>query len=156
MLIQRDNFKRFLSKRFNFYHIKMNSEQPKSRSAALSKDFMNLQDQYLSSIKDVRRSRNGGGGGGAAAGIGYVEVKKLDYRHSLSQGHGKRMFRYFTLESLLLLVCLTVSLLVLPVVLPPLPPPPFLLLLLPILILALLMLLAFMPSGVREVTHAYA
>lgn len=130
----------------------MNSEQPKSRSAALSKDFINLQDQYLSSIKDVRRSRNGG----VAAAAGYVEVKKLDYRRSLSQGHGKRMFRYFTLESLLLLVCLTVSLLVLPVVLPPLPPPPFLLLLLPIFILALLMLLAFMPSGVREVTHAYA
>ncbi|XP_057781221.1 protein AUXIN-REGULATED GENE INVOLVED IN ORGAN SIZE-like [Salvia miltiorrhiza] len=128
----------------------MNSEHPRSRPA-LSKELINLQDQYLNSIKDVRRSRNG-----------YLEVKKMDYDHHhqrrslISQGHGKRIFRYFTLESLLLLVCLTVSLLVLPVVLPPLPPPPFLLLLLPIFILALLMLLAFMPSGVREVAHAYA
>ncbi|KAL1533175.1 hypothetical protein AAHA92_33096 [Salvia divinorum] len=119
----------------------MNSEHPRSRSA-LSKELMNIQDKYLTS---VRRSKNG-----------YVDVKK-EYEHSnhrlpLPLGHGKRMFRYFTLESLFLLVCLTVSLLVLPVVLPPLPPPPLLLLLLPILILALLMFLAFTPAA----THAYA
>ncbi|GFP93879.1 hypothetical protein PHJA_001532200 [Phtheirospermum japonicum] len=61
------------------------------------------------------------------------------------------MFRYFTLESLFLLVCLTASLLILPLVLPPL-----MLLLVPIFILALLMVLAFMPFGVREVTHSYS
>ncbi|KAK4745114.1 hypothetical protein SAY87_011426 [Trapa incisa] len=61
----------------------------------------------------------------------------------------------FTLESFLLLVCLTASLLILPVVLPPLPPPPFLLLLLPIGIMGLLMVLAFMPSDVRDLTHSY-
>ncbi|GFP90340.1 hypothetical protein PHJA_001177900 [Phtheirospermum japonicum] len=66
------------------------------------------------------------------------------------------MFRYFTLESLFLLVCLTASLLILPLVLPPLPPPPLMLLLVPIFILALLMVLAFMPFGVREVTHSYS
>ncbi|KAG6422907.1 hypothetical protein SASPL_113289 [Salvia splendens] len=63
-----------------------------------------------------------------------------------SQGYGGKIWQYFTLESVVLLACLTVSLLILPLVLPPLPPPPFLLLLLlPIFILGLLMFLAFMP-----------
>ncbi|CAA0839323.1 Unknown protein [Striga hermonthica] len=94
------------------------------------------------------------------SGVSYLEMRKLDYTRSLSQGHGKKMFRYFTNESLLLLVCLTVSLIILPLVLPPLPPPPLMLLSVPIFILALLMVLAFMPfgggggGGVREVTQA--
>ncbi|XP_051118400.1 ARGOS-like protein [Andrographis paniculata] len=85
-------------------------------------------------------------------GAGGVEVGKGKIYRSLSQGHHagkgkvKGMSRYFTLEAMCLLVCLTASLLILPLVLPPLPPPPFLLLLLPIAILALLMVLAFMPS----------
>ncbi|KAI3470266.1 hypothetical protein Pfo_026929 [Paulownia fortunei] len=128
-------------------------EQPKSK-LALSKDFINLQDQYLNSIMDVRTAKNPTPPR-TIRGIPYVEVKKLDYRRSFSQGHGKRMFRYFTLESLFLLVCLTVSLLILPLILPPLPPPPFMLLLLPIFIMGLLMVLAFMPFGVRDVTHTY-
>ncbi|KAL7127971.1 hypothetical protein ABFS83_14G284700 [Erythranthe nasuta] len=84
-----------------------------------------------------------------------TERRKLEYTRSFSKGHGGRIFRYFTMESLILLVCLTVSLLILPLVLPPLPPPPFLLLLLPICILGLLMILAFMPSNVRDATYAY-
>lgn len=76
---------------------------------------------------------------------------QLDYAPS-SQGQKGKMRRYFTAESVVLLGCLTVSLLILPLVLPPLPPPPFLLLLLPILILGLLMFLAFMPSDARHVT----
>ncbi|KAL3828418.1 hypothetical protein ACJIZ3_017220 [Penstemon smallii] len=87
-----------------------------------------------------------------------MEGRKLDYSRSF--GHGsKRILRYFTLESLFLLFCLTVSLLILPLILPPLPPPPFMLLLLPICILGLLMILAFMPSNVREAsssTYTYA
>ncbi|GER27926.1 auxin-regulated gene involved in organ size [Striga asiatica] len=88
--------------------------------------------------------------------VSYLEIRKLDYTRSFSQGHGKKMFRYFTYESLFLLVCLTVTLLILPLVLPPLPPPPLMLLLVPIFILALLMVLAFMPfgGGVREATHS--
>ncbi|WZZ17977.1 hypothetical protein YC2023_111066 [Brassica napus] len=39
---------------------------------------------------------------------------------------------YFSLESLVLMVGLTASMLILPLVLPPLPPPPFMLLLIPI------------------------
>ncbi|KAK9725293.1 hypothetical protein RND81_05G134300 [Saponaria officinalis] len=77
------------------------------------------------------------------------------YYRSFSQGNTKKSTRagYFGLESVMLLVCLTVSLLILPVILPPLPPPPFLLLLLPIGIFGLLMILAFMPSNVRDLTY---
>lgn len=54
---------------------------------------------------------------------------------------------YFSLESMVVLVGLTASLLILPLILPPLPPPPFMLLLLPIFILAGLVVFAFMPSS---------
>ncbi|KAL1561444.1 hypothetical protein AAHA92_04148 [Salvia divinorum] len=76
-----------------------------------------------------------------------------DYSKKTVRGKdGGKIWRYFTSESVVLLGCLTVSLLILPLVLPPLPPPPFLLLLLPIFILGLLMNLAFMPSNT---TYAY-
>ncbi|CAL5417161.1 unnamed protein product [Camellia sinensis] len=83
-----------------------------------------------------------------------VDGKKVLYHRSFSQGqgHARRIFP-FSIESSLLLVCLTASLLILPLILPPLPPPPFMLLLLPIGILAVLMILAFMPSSdVRHIT----
>jgi hypothetical protein len=85
--------------------------------------------------------------------------KKIEYQRTLSHGKGssRRLLSasYFSLESLLLLLCLTASLLILPLILPPLPPPPFMLLLLPIGILAVLMMLAFMPSNVRDITYTY-
>ncbi|KAK3035390.1 hypothetical protein RJ639_032918 [Escallonia herrerae] len=86
---------------------------------------------------------------------GFVEGKTIEYHRSFSQGHGKRIWpaSYFSLESLLLLVCLTASLLILPLILPPLPPPPSMLLLLPICILGVLMILAFMPSNVRDIAQ---
>ncbi|CAL1352386.1 unnamed protein product [Linum trigynum] len=59
---------------------------------------------------------------------------------------------YFSLESLFLLIGLTASLHILPLILPPLPPPPFLLLLIPIGIMVLLMFLAFTPSA-RDMTY---
>ncbi|CAB4319307.1 unnamed protein product [Prunus armeniaca] len=78
-------------------------------------------------------------------------IKTMEYRRTLSHGRGsgRRLLpaSYFSLESLLLLICLTATLLILPLMLPPLPPPPFMLLLLPIGILAVLMILAFMPSN---------
>lgn len=90
------------------------------------------------------------------------EGRRMDFQRTLSHSQGKlgssrRLLgvSYFSLESLLLLVCLTASLLLLPLILPPLPPPPFMLLLLPIAILALLMFLAFMPSNVRDLTYTY-
>lgn len=46
------------------------------------------------------------------------------------------------------MVLLTVSLLVLPLVLPPLPPPPLMLLLVPVLLLILLVFLAFTSSQI--------
>lgn len=75
--------------------------------------------------------------------------------HNNSYG-GKRMVMvsksknrssYFSLESMLVLVGLTASLLILPLILPPLPPPPFMLLLLPLCIFAVLMVFAIMPSS---------
>lgn len=62
---------------------------------------------------------------------------------------------YFGVEAFLVLACLTVSLLILPLVLPPLPPPPSLLLLLPVCLLILLMVLAFMPTDVRSMATSY-
>ncbi|KAL0907320.1 hypothetical protein M5K25_021721 [Dendrobium thyrsiflorum] len=59
---------------------------------------------------------------------------------------------YFSVESFLLLACLTASLLFLPLILPPLPPPPVMLLLLPIGILLVLLILAFMHSDMRDVS----
>ncbi|PIN13184.1 hypothetical protein CDL12_14191 [Handroanthus impetiginosus] len=128
----------------------MSIEQSKSKS----RDLINLQNQYLHSIMDARTASKNPRM--SSSSIPYVEaVKKVDYRRSLSQGHSKRMFRYFSLESLFLLVCLTASLLILPLILPPLPPPPCMLLLLPVLIMGLLMVLAFMPANARDVTHTY-
>uniref|UniRef100_A0ACD5WBX8 Uncharacterized protein n=1 Tax=Avena sativa TaxID=4498 RepID=A0ACD5WBX8_AVESA len=62
---------------------------------------------------------------------------------------------YFGAEAFLVLACLTVSLLILPLVLPPLPPPQSLLLLLPVCLLILLMVLAFMPTDVRSMATSY-
>lgn len=84
--------------------------------------------------------------------------ERREFHRSFSNGNsGKKAMRssYFSVESLFLLFCLTASLLILPLILPPLPPPPFLLLLLPIGIFALLMILAFMPSNVRDLTYTY-
>ncbi|WOL16088.1 hypothetical protein Cni_G24870 [Canna indica] len=82
---------------------------------------------------------------------------RMELKSSHSQGNRSRGSRssYFTVQSLLVLVCLTASLLVLPLVLPPLPPPPLLLLLLPICILVLLVVLAFKPSDVRDIAASY-
>ncbi|KAF8101268.1 hypothetical protein N665_0208s0053 [Sinapis alba] len=65
---------------------------------------------------------------------------------------------YFSLESMVVLVGLTASLLILPLILPPLPPPPFMLLLVPIGIMFLLMVLALVPSSsynTKHVTNTY-
>lgn len=78
----------------------------------------------------------------------------LEYGGLFSQGNYgiKRnvssTMSYFSIESLLFLICLAALLLLLPLILPPLPPPPpFMLLMIPIFILLLLMVLAFMPSS---------
>ncbi|XP_019174731.1 PREDICTED: ARGOS-like protein [Ipomoea nil] len=126
--------------------------------AAASKTYINLeqQRQYLNSVMDMKTKK------ATAAiprknGVPFAEAKKVEYRRSLSQGPGKRMFSmsYFSLESFLLLIGLTASLLLLPLILPPLPPPPLMLLLVPICILVVLMMLAFTPSKVRDMTYTY-
>lgn len=105
-----------------------------------------LEGRYFRSIMEGRARK-----------VSTYEGKKIEYQRSFSQSNGRRLIpaSYFSLESLLLLLCLTASMLILPLILPPLPPPPFMLLLLPIGILAVLMMLAFMPSNVRDLTYAY-
>ncbi|XP_056161311.1 protein AUXIN-REGULATED GENE INVOLVED IN ORGAN SIZE-like [Syzygium oleosum] len=84
-----------------------------------------------------------------------AEGKKMEYNRQRSAKRLLPASGYFSLQSLYVLICLTVSLLILPLILPPLPPPPFMLLLLPIGILVVLVILAFMPSNVRDLTYAY-
>lgn len=112
----------------------------------LSGGIINLQDRYpghSTSIMDVRARKH--------------PAPLMERKRSFTQGGALRLLpareSYFSLESLFLLTCLTASLLILPLILPPLPPPPFMLLLLPIGILVLLMLLAFMPSNVKDVSY---
>ncbi|XP_022849189.1 protein AUXIN-REGULATED GENE INVOLVED IN ORGAN SIZE [Olea europaea var. sylvestris] len=112
---------------------------------AMSNRFMNLQDQYLNSMMDVKAARNPT----LLKRDGVVQLVEGRKSENLRSFSGRKTFR---LESLFLLVCLTASLLILPLILPPLPPPPLMLLLLPICILALLMILAFVSSNVRDAT----
>ncbi|XP_062201729.1 protein AUXIN-REGULATED GENE INVOLVED IN ORGAN SIZE-like [Phragmites australis] len=59
-------------------------------------------------------------------------------------------------EAFLVMVCVAVSLIVLPLVLPPLPPPPSMLLLVPVCLLLLLAALAtFVPSDMRSMASSY-
>lgn len=120
-----------------------------------SRSIINLQDRCSSNIMDMRSRKLSVSS--PSPHHHRVEKKKVEYQRSLSQGSGRKLFpaSYFSLESLLLLICLTASLLILPLILPPLPPPPFLLLLLPIGILAVLMILAFMPANARDITYTY-
>ncbi|XP_022853992.1 protein ORGAN SIZE RELATED 1-like [Olea europaea var. sylvestris] len=75
------------------------------------------------------------------------EVKSIENQKPLEN----LMFRNYSLRRIVLMVLLTVSLLVLPLVLPPLPPPPPILLLVPVLIMVLLILLAFSPSKLPNI-----
>ncbi|ERN18453.1 hypothetical protein AMTRI_Chr01g104910 [Amborella trichopoda] len=68
----------------------------------------------------------------------------------LSSSKG-RMVRYFSLGSMVVLLGLTASLVVLPLVLPPLPPPPFMLLLLPVGILMVLLFFALSSSDITNI-----
>ncbi|KAJ9173919.1 hypothetical protein P3X46_017006 [Hevea brasiliensis] len=131
----------------------MNFEHPESETR-LSRSIINLQDHCSGNIMDGR-SRKMTFTAQTTAPLPRVEKKRMEYQRSLSQGSGRRLFpaSYFSLESLLLLICLTASLLILPLILPPLPPPPFSLLLLPIGILAVLMVLAFMPTNPRDIAY---
>lgn len=86
-----------------------------------------------------------------------VDDKSRDHG-PLTRANSRKSFpsSYFSVESVLVLLFLTASLLLLPLILPPLPPPPFSLLLLPIGILFVLLILAFIPSDVRNITSSYA
>ncbi|ESQ44094.1 hypothetical protein EUTSA_v10006308mg [Eutrema salsugineum] len=115
---------------------------------SLQNDIINIQDRYSNNlVMDVGRNNR--------KNVNFrrptttaTESNKQELRRTFSSQ--KRLMipaNYFSLESLVLLVGLTASLLILPLVLPPLPPPPFMLLLIPIGIMVLLVVLAFMPSS---------
>lgn len=110
----------------------------------LQNDIINIQDRYSNNgVMDVGRNNRK-----SMSFRSSPEKSKQELRRSFSAQ--KRLMipaNYFSLESLFLLVGLTASLLILPLVLPPLPPPPFMLLLVPIGIMVLLVVLAFMPSS---------
>jgi len=89
-----------------------------------------------------------------------VQGQKYDeeqsrYERSFSPSSKKQQASsngYFSIESMLVLVGLTASLLILPLMLPTLPPPPLMFLVVPVGILALLLVIAFMPYNVRDLT----
>ncbi|VFR00201.1 unnamed protein product [Cuscuta campestris] len=116
---------------------------------------------FLNSLPDHRLIKNATYGAAAAANMKVVSKKapppsQSPAAHQRKIGKRTALFSqlsYFGPESLFLLLCLTASLLLLPLVLPPLPPPPLMLLFVPICILAVLMILAFMPCNVRDVRY---
>lgn len=112
----------------------------------LQEGFSGALPQWGCRVMEGRATRAG------AAARSNVEVKRPP-----PQPNTRRTFSggCFSAESFLVLLCLTASLLILPLVLPPLPPPPFLLLLVPVGILAVLLALALMPSDVRNIPSPY-
>ncbi|KAL0711294.1 hypothetical protein Bca4012_018272 [Brassica carinata] len=121
--------------------------------SSLQNGTVNIQDQPSNNIKnrrimDVRRDnrKDMTFRGPTQAQM----MSKQEYFQTLSSQNSPRRLvttsSYFSLESVVVLVGLTASLLFLPLILPPLPPPPFMLLLIPIGIMVLLMVLALMPS----------
>ncbi|XP_043705376.1 ARGOS-like protein [Telopea speciosissima] len=108
--------------------------------------------------QEMMDGRAAGTGTGTVRASSLVAGNNKDYNRSISQGNNSRKSfpaSYFSVESFMVLICLTASLLILPVILPPLPPPPFMLLLLPIAILLVLMILAFMPSDIRDIASSF-
>jgi ABC-type transport system involved in cytochrome bd biosynthesis fused ATPase/permease subunit len=82
-----------------------------------------------------------------------VESTSGSAANQIGAEDGRTYFsKYFSIKSLAVLVCITVSLLVLPLVLPPLAPPPLLLLLVPIVIFVVLLVLALKYSSSPQVT----
>ena len=113
-----------------------------STEIPLSRDLVDIQS-YWSSVMEEARARRA------------TFVNKRPQAQGIINRRKPLPSNYFSVESFLLLLCLTVSLLILPLILPPLPPPPVLLLLLPIGILVVLMILAFMPYDVRDIASSY-
>ncbi|KAJ0255566.1 auxin-regulated protein [Hirschfeldia incana] len=122
----------------------MNRKTPASQN-----DIINIQERYSNNRKNIDFRR--------------PPVPENSSRYELRRTFSsqKRLMipaNYFSLETLVILVGLTASLLILPLVLPPLPPPPFMLLLVPIGIMVLLIVLAFMPSSSsksRDITRTF-
>ncbi|XP_010524206.1 PREDICTED: ARGOS-like protein [Tarenaya hassleriana] len=125
--------------------------------SGLPKDVINIQDRCSGNIMDVRREKSRAMRFRPPPLL--EKTKKHEIRRTMSAQNSPRRLipaSYFSIESLVLLVGLTASLLILPLILPPLPPPPFMLLLVPIGILAVLMILAFIPtSNPKNVACSY-
>ncbi|XP_018437102.2 ARGOS-like protein [Raphanus sativus] len=124
--------------------------------SSLQSDMVNIQHQYSSTNinnkknMDTRRDNQNDRSSRGSAQAPMMSNQEHFGTLSSSQSSRPRKLitaSYFSLESVLVLVGLTASLLILPLILPPLPPPPFMLLLIPIGIMVLLMVLALMPSS---------
>ncbi|GAA0154181.1 hypothetical protein LIER_37818 [Lithospermum erythrorhizon] len=118
-----------------------------------SNGMISIQDQYFRRLADERTTT-------ATTTTTKNLIPEVTMKQNVvrqQQGYGKKIMfsspSYFGLESLVILVCLTASLLILPLILPPLPPPPFMLLSLPICILMGLVILAFSSSSGRGVSN---
>ncbi|XP_062225743.1 protein AUXIN-REGULATED GENE INVOLVED IN ORGAN SIZE-like [Phragmites australis] len=94
--------------------------------------------------RDMKSGR-GWGDGGASSRTSTSEQGVVHGEEEASRSTGF-WTRYFSV-SLLLLLGVTASLVILPLVLPPLPPPPSMLLLVPVAMLLVLLVLAFMPTS---------
>ncbi|CAN8318400.1 unnamed protein product [Cochlearia groenlandica] len=123
--------------------------------SSLQNNIINIKDRR---IMDMRRDNNKNvtfRGSNQAPSM----INKQEYFKTLSSQNSSRRLitsaNYFSLESMFVLLCLTASLLILPLILPPLPPPPFMLLLIPIGIMVLLMVLALMPSSKHVSSSTY-
>lgn len=84
-------------------------------------------------------------GGGARASTS--DQRAAHSREEEPAGHGGSLWSRYLSLPVLLLVGVTASLVILPLVLPPLPPPPSMLMLVPVAMLVLLLVLAFMPTS---------
>ncbi|KAL6652673.1 hypothetical protein ACP70R_011598 [Stipagrostis hirtigluma subsp. patula] len=84
-------------------------------------------------------------GGGASSRTSTPGDQKGAHAEEPSRGAGF-CTRYLSV-SFLLLLGVTASLVILPLVLPPLPPPPSMLMLVPVAMLVMLLVLAFMPTS---------
>ena len=101
---------------------------------------------------DMERGGGRGGGGSASSSRASTSDQGAAHREEEREpasgdgGTGSLWSRYFSLP-VLLLIGVTASLVILPLVLPPLPPPPSMLMLVPVAMLVLLLVLAFMPTS---------
>lgn len=137
--------------RINWMHLMPRNEHPDD-----IQELINNTPKCKASTAPNDMESGRGGGSGACGSTSSSPISPSDQRaHCGDESSSSASFcgKYFSVESFLLLVCVTASLVILPLILPPLPPPPSMLMLVPVAMLVVLLVLAFMPtSGGRDET----